>query len=387
MHHVTDFFGILNLEQNKGVPGYIVTTSDYFPAAYQAAKDSGGRVRLINGKRLLRYITYVGGSRTDGHFAGQPVAPPAPIAPTIVTDGEAVWVERTRHPRQASILAIANNKGGVAKTTTALDLAFALSQHHDQRVLLIDLDAQASLTKSLPPPLPLEAPAGSPTPQDTAFVSDYFRGKATLAQLVRPTQFRHLAVIPADAQLLRLDTGGFARPHAEVQFARDLDQLAREVEHEGGKFDWIILDTPPAQSFWTRMAVGAADRVLIPAWAEMYGTQGVDGALETIRTMHALYHEVTNWKVRVYGCLITKWKPSRTANLAMANLRTHLDTQGIKVLGFAIPHDDRVEQGHQDTIGGGKRGLFGIARQPGPAAQAYDRLAEEMMTYAKSRLK
>lgn len=366
------------LQVGGGIPGYFVTTSDFNRGARAAAAQTRARAFLINGRRLLRYIAYVGGSRAAGEYAGAPVGPAEPIDPAMLALGEDVSSRIARQPAKARVLAIANNKGGVAKTTTALNLGFALAEQYQQRVLLVDMDGQASLTRSLPRPLQKGSPKDAAPPPDETYLTHYFRGQAQLRDLVRPTRFATLSLIPAHADLLRLDTGSSGRPKAEVQFIADLHQLA--IDDDGERvFDWILLDTPPAQSYFTRLALGAADSVLVPAFAESFAVQGLNQVLDTTRTMHVLTGELDHWRERVLGALVTRWKPSKTAEIAYAGLRTALDAEGIPIFGFNIPLDDKIEQAHQETTGGKVKHIFRLTKNPGPAAQAYDKLAKEVL--------
>src|SRR5262249_27814441 len=151
-------------------------------------------------ERFLRYITYVGGSRLGGTYAGASTAPAEPLEPEWLTKADAVVARTARPPRHACILTIANGKGGVAKTTTALNLAFALANDGKQRVLLVDMDGQASTTATL---------LGFAPPPDVQYLSDYFRSRASLAAMVRDTQFPGLFLVPGTLELQQLDSGGY----------------------------------------------------------------------------------------------------------------------------------------------------------------------------------
>src|SRR5690242_1172215 len=236
------------LQVAGGTPGYLVTTSGFGGPAKAAADGAQGKVHLLDSRRFLRYIAYVGGSRLAGEYAGARIGPSEPVEPTILMIGEELAKRGARPPRRTRILAVGNNKGGVAKTTTALNLGFALAEQYKQRVLLVDMDGQTSLTRSLPQPLPKGAPKDAALPPDQHTLAEYFRGQTALGMLARPTRFATLSLIPAHADLLRLDSGGSGRARAELAFFHDLHALAASDSAGVSAYDWIILDTPPAQS-------------------------------------------------------------------------------------------------------------------------------------------
>ena len=370
LHQVAAFIGLTQLRSDT--PGYMVTTSDFTPPGYVAAKETNGRVRLINGEHLLRFITYVGGSRLTG-----PNAPrsqnAARIAPTFILEADSV----KRQPLERSkVLAVANNKGGVAKTTTVANLGLALADQCEKRVLLVDMDGQASLSRLLPPPGPRPP---TPPPPDTAFLSDFILHRQRLPQLVRPTRFERLWLIPAHADLLMLDKGGGAHPTDELGFVRSMHDGAL-VAPDGLPFDWIILDTPPAQSFYTRAAMAASHYVLLPAHADALAVLGANRALDTAQTMRALMGDGTE----VLGGLITRWRRSAEANKAISDLTDALYASGSRLLTPYIPDDTRIEKAHLKTVGGWLTDVFHITAQAGPAATAYTKIAKEVLCHVHS---
>ena len=155
-----------------------------------------------------------------------------------------------RNTSLTTVLAIGNNRGGVAKTTTAFNLALALAEQ-GKRVLLVDMDPQASLTAGLPKPD--DAP-------DTPTLLNYFVGiggqTLPLSKVVRRTKFSNLSLLPAHTDMRMADIGGGAHPNQEVAFVAALHDPSL-VSPDSEKFDWILLDTPPGQSFYTRSALAA----------------------------------------------------------------------------------------------------------------------------------
>jgi chromosome partitioning protein len=284
-------------------------------------------------------------------------------------------------------LAVVNPKGGVAKTTTSLNVAFALAELQRQRVILVDMDGQGSLTTTLPPPappLPRGAPKPASPPRDSHYISDYFRGEHILSDLVRPTRFPGLWLIPSEQQLYRLQLAGGNRAHAELRFVEDLRTLSgwsAEIDPAGAPFNWIVLDTPAGDTFYSRAALAAADYVLIPAYAETFASNGIQELLTAARTMGALAGNVEAWKERILGCVITRWKDGRNARDNATALRLLLGNEGVKVFADEIPQDERVETANRGTTYGGTQGLFHLGRQLGPAARAYDHLVEEILKH------
>jgi chromosome partitioning protein len=375
---VADFLGVLKINGSKS--GFLVTTSSFTEPAKIAAAKVGDSVHLIDGKRLLRYIAYIGGSRLTGQYAGNDTAPAKPTSPTWLFTADEVESKTKRPPRHTRILTVANVKGGVAKTTTALNIGFALADLQDQRVLLIDMDGQASLTRSLPRPVPEGAPKNTPAPPDDAFLTDYFRGKSTLASRIRSTRFPKLSLIPAQDDLYRLQFAGADRAHAELQFVEDVRSLVPDTSGNGSgtEYDWIILDTPATDTFYGRAALAAADHVIIPAFAEQYATQGIGAVLTTAKTMGALMGDTDRWKERILGCLITRWKAGPNADAVINTIGISLNHDGLTIFKKRIPADERVETAHRGTVGGGVRSIFRLTPQMGAAAKAYDEFVKEL---------
>lgn len=359
---VLKFAGALQIEGS--VPGYMITTSDFTGPAHDAARATNGRVKLLNGHRFLRYIRYVFGTRLTKEDLETSTLRQPLISPNILLDAESI---PRKSVNETTLLAIGNNKGGVAKTTTALNLAFALAEKQKQRVLLIDLDGQASLTEALANEQPL-----------AATMLDYFTHQRKIASLIqRVPRFDRIWLLPADERLFRLDLTGEQRQSLELAFVRalhDQDLCAPD----GNQFDWIIFDTPASQSFFTRIAFAASHYILLPATAETQAVNGANRALGTAKTMCAL----AGVGSEVIGGVVTRWKKSVPAEQSLVGLIDILNRNGVRLLKSRIPEDSKVERAHQQTFKGGIKNLFHITRQQGPAAEAYEALMKEVLFHA-----
>jgi chromosome partitioning protein len=192
------------------------------------------------------------------------------------------------------IIAIASQKGGVAKTTTCVSLGASLAEQ-DKRVLLIDLDPQAHLTLSLG----LE-PEGL---GDT--VADAVMGNASLASISRETDVPFLHLAPASEKLSVVDKWLYGRANYEHLVKNRLDALPSE------RYDVILMDSPP--SFGTLMlnALTAAELLVIPTPCEYYASRSLRRLLQLVR----LVREKTN-PMLAYRVLITMFDPSdQTAHM------------------------------------------------------------------------
>jgi cellulose biosynthesis protein BcsQ len=146
------------------------------------------------------------------------------------------------------------------------------------------MDPQGSLTRLLPP-----EGQGVVTvqPVEKMTLTNHFASRVKLSQILRGTRFDNVWLVPANGDLGHRDKGGGSHPQEELAFARAVHD-ATVLPSDSLPFDWIILDTPPAQTYYTRLAVGASHRVLVPANAETLAVLGATRALQTAVAMHAL---------------------------------------------------------------------------------------------------
>jgi chromosome partitioning protein len=244
------------------------------------------------------------------------------------------------------IYALANQKGGVGKTTTAINLAACLAEA-GQRALVIDLDPQANATSGL------GARANG--------VSSYdLLDGAPLAELTRPTRFPNLDLVPA-----KPDLAG-----AVVELARrdDADRyLAEALAGATDAWDFVFLDCPPSLGPLTVNALAAADRVLVPVQAEYYALEGLAQLVESVDLIRVRL----NPRLRIGGVLLTMVDGrTRLAAEVSDEVRRHF---GDLVFSTVVPRSVRLAEAPS-------HGLPAIAYdRRSPGADAYWKVAMELV--------
>jgi chromosome partitioning protein len=183
------------------------------------------------------------------------------------------------------VVAVANQKGGVGKTTTALNLSAGLARL-GQRVLLIDLDPQANCTSGLGVETP---PGGS--------VYEVLLGEKTVHQQIIPSGREHLSLVPAE-----MDLAG-----VEIELARCDDHLTRmrailQALKPNDLFEFCILDTPPSLGVLMTSALAAADEILIPLQCEWFGLEGLAKIVHVIDQIRSSDAQVD---IRLEGIVMT----------------------------------------------------------------------------------
>jgi cellulose biosynthesis protein BcsQ len=332
-------------------------------------------VHLIDGDELLRYLRYLYGSRVaDGQGFHRTLTP---ILPDWLFNDLANEQRST-----ARIVVVANNKGGVGKTTSALNVGFALAAL-GKRVLLVDMDGQANLTSVLPPRLPkgVKLLPDQPQPTHQRTITEHFSpATIPLQPLIQPTRFDTIWLLAADEELARIDPGGSANPEAELAFARALrdPHLGKPSSSGSGSlepptaFDWIVVDTPPALSHFARLALAAADYVLVPLKADSFSVAGIGHALQASSTMHALTDASQG-----RGLLLTQWRAVKSMKDIEAKLNIQASGHGYPMLDATVPYDDHIEQAHMILFNGGVKTLFGWKTTL--AATAYKKATDEIV--------
>jgi chromosome partitioning protein len=222
--------------------------------------------------------------------------------------------------RPARVLALANQKGGVAKTTSVASIGAALAEL-GHRVLLVDLDPQACLTFSL-----------GIDPEDLDISVHHVLTQGVDATEVILETEEGVDVLPATIELARAEADLLTRTGREHVIKGSLEQLAEDLdESEVGAYDWVLLDCPPSLGVLTVAALTAADGVLVPLQCETLSHRGVGQLLDTVHDVRRF----TNRGLEVWGVLPTLYD-GRT-NHARTVLETISETYDLEVVEPPIP--------------------------------------------------
>jgi chromosome partitioning protein len=249
------------------------------------------------------------------------------------------------------ILAIANQKGGVGKTTTAVNLAAALAATGES-VLVIDLDPQGNATTGF----------GVAQTERTTGSYKLLTGEETPEQTARPTAVTNLSLVASETDLAGLEIELVSVPRREFRM-RD----ALTPWRSGAPFKYILIDCPPSLGLLTLNALVAADAVLVPLQCEFYALEGISGLMRTIESVRRRL----NPKLRLEGVVLTMFDRRNNLSEQVAN-----DARGFFgewVYDTVIPRNIRVSEAPSH----GKPVLLYDARSPG--SQAYIGLAAEML--------
>ncbi len=265
-----------------------------------------------------------------------------------LTAGEA-RPEALAATHRVRIIAVANQKGGVGKTTTAINLGTALAAA-GHRVLIIDLDPQGN------------ASTGFGVERAARRVTSYelILGEVELAEATVPSEVPRLSIVPASEDLSGAEFELMSRERREFL-------LSRAVRGRLGGYDEVLIDCPPSLNLLTVNALVAADSALVPMQCEFYALEGLSQLMRTIeRVQRAL-----NPRLALQGVLLTMYdQRNNLSDLVALDVRAHL---GGKVFDTVIPRNVRVSEAPSH----GKPVLIYDHRCAG--AQAYIQLAAEIL--------
>ena len=247
------------------------------------------------------------------------------------------------------VLAVVNQKGGVGKSTTAVNLAATLGDE-GQRVLLVDLDPQGNATSGY----------GLDKNQREECIYSALVGDVPIAGLIEPVAVEHVFVVPSTIQLAGAEIELVSAFSRETKLKNVLQPILAD-------FDFVIIDCPPSLGLLTINALTAADGVLIPVQCEYYALEGLSKLLESVR----LVKTHLNPDIEVFGVLMTMFDSrTRLSQQVVDEVRDFFED---KVFDTLIPRGVRLSEAPS----------FGqpvtLYDPNGRGAEAYRRLAKEVI--------
>jgi len=265
---------------------------------------------------------------------------------------------KTGEIRRPRVLVVANQKGGVGKTTTAINLGTALAAV-GKPTLVVDLDPQGNASTGL----------GIYAADRKLTTYDVLLGGAAIKEAVTPTLIPGLSVVPSTVDLSGAELELVGQPRRNFRLR---DALARMAE-EGSEFDYVLIDCPPSLNVLTVNAMVAADAAVVPLQCEFFALEGLSQLLKTLE----LVRGGLNPNLEIQGIILTMFdKRNNLSDQVAADVRAHL---GDKVYQTVIPRNVRISEAPSH----GLPALVYDLRCPG--SQAYIKLAGELIQRERAR--
>ncbi|MBC6983348.1 AAA family ATPase [Caulobacter sp. 17J80-11] len=258
------------------------------------------------------------------------------------------------------VLSVSNQKGGVGKTTTAINLGTALAAV-GERVLIVDMDPQGNASTGL----------GVPKTARRTTIYDVVVDGAPIAETAIETSVPGLSIIPSDADLSGIEIELSQADRRSFRLRDALEQVREDRSHPG--FTYVLIDCPPSLNLLTVNAMTAADAVLVPLQCEFFALEGLSQLMRTVE----LVRGSLNPRLEIQGVVLTMYdrRNSLSAQVA-ADVRAHF---GDKVYDSVIPRNVRVSEAPSF----GKPALIYDLKCAG--SQAYLKLAKEVVTRERKR--
>ena len=250
------------------------------------------------------------------------------------------------------IITIANQKGGVGKTTTTINLATALAAI-GEKVLIVDLDPQGNASTGL----------GIDRQDREVSSYDLLTGQATVIEAAIPTAVPGLSIIASTLDLLGIEMEIAAAPDRVLRLRNALRRSATE----GAGYSYVLIDCPPSLNLLTLNSMAAADSVLVPLQCEFFALEGLSQLLQTVEQIRS----TINPSLNIQGIVLTMFDGrNNLANQVVEDVRAHM---GEKVYDTVIPRNVRVSEAPSH----GKPAILYDLKCTG--SQAYLQLASEVI--------
>lgn len=250
---------------------------------------------------------------------------------------------------KTNIVSIINQKGGVGKTTTSINLAYFLA-NKGKKVLLVDSDPQANATSGL----------GLDKNSLSLTLCDVIIKEVLINDAIIPTKYKNLDIVPASAQLASAEIEIAETSERELVLSKKLNDLEQQ-------YDFILIDCPPALSLLTINSLSASNKVLIPVQAEYYALEGLSQLIQVMQSVQKKH----NPGLEILGVLITMFdKRNALSRQVHEEVSKHF---GSKLMEVVIPRNVRLAEAPSYGISIGE--YDGWSK----GAKAYKSLAKEVL--------